>query len=62
MARIEAEVGTVRAPRAGGAWISLRGQEVYARNALNARTPPGSRVVIAQDPKRKTWAIVGRER
>lgn len=62
MARLDAHIGTVIAPRPGSAWVGVAGRTVRARNALNVRTPPGSRVVVARDPTLKSWVIVGRER
>ena len=63
MARmIEATRGTVTAPRPGSAWVWIGNRSVRARNALNVRTPPGSTVVVAQDPTTRTWTIIGRER
>jgi hypothetical protein len=62
MTPLDARVATVTAPRPGGAHVNLGTRYVFARNALNVRTPPGARVLVAQDPVSRTWLIVGRER
>lgn len=62
MAGLDAYRGTVVAPRPGSAWVDIGGRTVLARNGLNVRTPPGSTVVIAQDPTFHTWTIIARER
>lgn len=59
---LQAQVGVVLAPRPGAAEVQIGSRIVLARNALNVRTPPGSRVIVAQDPTTRTWAIIGRER
>lgn len=62
MTRAQLHPGRVRAPRLGGAVVTLdSGRTVRAANALNLRTPPGSRVLVARDD-RGAWAVVGRER
>lgn len=62
MARLGAHSGIVIAPRPGSAWVAVGTRHVLARNALNVRAPPASRVIVARDPHRLTWVIVGRER
>lgn len=62
MAGVDAQYGVVIAPRPGSAWVESNGQQVLARNALNVRAPPGSRVLITQDPTLQTWSIIGRDR
>lgn len=62
MSRLDATIGTVTSPRAGSAIVWLGDRHVQARNALNVRCPPGSTVILARDPQRGTWTIIGRER
>lgn len=57
--------GIVIAPRVGSAWVTIRERgctiRVLARNHLNLRAPPSSRVTVARD-EGGGYVIVGRER
>ncbi len=52
---------TVLAPRIGGAIVRTSdGRVIAVSNALNVRTPPGARVLVAETPQGAS--IVGRDR